>query len=207
MKILYIQAKQNNLSIKLNKSEISKLPKSKGLFLAYSIQYKGLAESIKKQLKANHIKIIKFQQVLGCSKVNTQLPILLIGSGRFHAQNLMLQSHNGLYILENNKIIKISDKEIQELKAKRKTALIKYLKADKIGILVSTKPGQENLNQAIKLKEKIEKQNNQKKVFIFMSNNIDASQFENFNIDVWINTACAGLSMDNASIINVSEIK
>ena len=206
MKILYIQAKQNNLSIKLNKPEMLRLPKQ--LFLVYSIQYKQLAENIKKQLVKHKIKIIKFQQVLGCSKISNKdnLPILLVGSGRFHAQNLMLQAHERLYVLENNKIIKIPDKEINELKAKRKTALIKFLRADKISILVSTKPGQENLNQAIKLKEKIEKQNNQKKVFIFISNNIDTSQFENFNIDSWINTACAGLSMDNSNIINISEI-
>ncbi|MEK6935424.1 MAG: diphthamide synthesis protein [Nanoarchaeota archaeon] len=206
MKVLYIQSKyKGNLDVQLSKQELSKLPEN--LFLAYSIQYKGLAESIKKQLESNHVKIDKFQQVLGCSNVNTALPILLIGSGRFHAQNLMLQAREGLYVLENNKIVKISDKEIQELKAKRKTALIKYLRADKIGILVSTKPGQENLNQAIKLKEKIEKQNNQKQAFIFMSNNIDVSQFENFNIESWVNTACSGLSMDNFNIININEIK
>ncbi len=199
--ILYIPAIQKNLDIKLPKKEITKLPKK--LFLAYSIQYKELAKQIKQQLEQNHIKIQKFQQVLGCSNVNTVLPILLVSTGKFHAQNLMLQTPI-LYGLKNNKIIKISEKEVNKLKAKKKTALIKFLKADKIGILVSTKPGQERLKDAIKLKNQLEKKN--KQPFIFISNNIDINQFENFNIDSWVNTACPGLAIDNFNIINIDDL-
>ncbi len=210
--ILYIPTIQKNLDIKLSKKEIAKLPKN--LFLAYSIQYKHLAKSIKQQLQKNNIKVQKFQQVLGCSKVNTTLPILLVSTGKFHAQNLMLQTPImkeilkkplvSLYRLENNKIIKISEKQVNKLKAKNKTALIKFLKADKIGILVSTKPGQERLKDAIKLKNQLENKN--KKSFIFISNNIDTAQFENFNIDSWVNTACPGLAMDNSDTININDL-
>ncbi len=199
--ILYIPAIQKNLNIKLSKTQIAKLPKK--LFLAYSIQYKNLAFKIKQQLEKNKIKVQKFQQVLGCTKIKTKLPILLISTGRFHAQNLMLQSPT-IHILENNKIIKIPKKETKEVKAKRKTALIKFLKANKIGILVSTKPGQENLKQAIQLKNNLKKQG--KQPYIFISNNIDITQFENFNIDSWINTACPGLAFDNSDIININEL-
>jgi diphthamide biosynthesis enzyme Dph1/Dph2-like protein len=201
MKLLYIESKQKNLTIKTSKAELKKLPKK--LFLAYSIQYKDLAILYRKELEKNKIKVENFQQVLGCSKVNTKLPILLIGTGRFHAQNLYLQTPI-LYVLENNKIIRISQTEIDKLKAKKRTALIKYLKADNIGILVTTKPGQENLNKAIKLKQKLEKNN--KKPYIFISNNIDISQFENFSIDSWINTACSGLAMDNPDILNIDDL-
>jgi len=201
--ILYIPSIQKNLNIKLSKSQIAKLPKT--LFLAYTIQYKKLAEHIGKQLKKNKIKIGGFKQVLGCTKINTPLPILLISTGKFHAQNLMLQSPI-IYITENNKIIKIPNKEIARLKAKKKTALIKFLKANKIGILVSTKPGQENLQRAVKLKQKLEKKHKQKQVFIFISNNINTSQFENFNINSWVNTACPGLAFDNPNILNIDDI-
>ena len=199
--ILYIPTIQKNLDIKLSDKEIAKLPKE--LFLAYSIQYKELAQKIKSQLQANNIKIKEFQQVLGCSKVNTQLPILLVSTGRFHAQNLYLQTPI-LYKLEGSKITKVSDKEISKIRVKKKTALMKFLKADKIGILVSTKPGQERLKDAIKLKNQLESKN--KKPFIFISNNINISQFENFNIDSWVNTACSGIDMDNPNIININEV-
>ena len=205
-KTLFIQAKQKNLNITLSKAELKKLPKK--ILLLYSIQYKPLAESIKTQLQKSKIKIQKFQQVLGCSKISNpnKLPILLISTGRFHAQNLYLQAPI-IYILENNKIIQIPQSEISEIKTKRKTALLKFLSADKLGILVSTKPGQENLKNALKIKQKIEKKpNNQKKVYLFISNNIGINQFENFNIDSWINTACPGLIVDNPCIINYDEL-
>jgi len=201
MKILFIESKLKNLNLNLDKSEIQKLPKK--LFLAYSIQYKDIASLVKKQLESNNIKISKIQQVLGCSKVNTTDPILLIGAGRFHASNLYLQAPS-IYVLENNKIVKISDEEINKAKTKKKAALLKFLNATNIGIIITTKPGQENLNLAIKLKSKLEKKG--KKTYLFISNNIDINQFENFPIDSWINTACPGLASDNPKIINYQDI-
>jgi len=202
VKVLYIESKLKNLEdFRLSNEEITKLPKT--LFLAYSIQYKDLAIIIKKQLEEIKIKVTNMQQVLGCSKINTKDPILLIGAGRFHALNIYLQNSE-IYVLDNNKIIKISKEEIIKIENKRKTALLKFLSAENIGILVSTKPGQENLNLAIKLKQKLIKKG--KNVFIFLSNNIDINQFENFQIDSWVNTSCSGLTYDNSNIINYSEI-
>jgi len=201
MKVLFIESIQKNLKFDIPNKELNKLPRR--IFLAYSIQYKELAKQIKKQLEKNKIKISKFQQVLGCSKISTKLPLLFIGTGRFHAINLYLQSPE-IYLLENKKIIKIPSIQINKIKAKRRTALMKFLSAKNIGILVTTKPGQEQLKQTKKLKQKLLKKG--KKVYIFLSNNIDINQFENFNIQSWINTACPGLSIDNPQIINHSEV-
>ncbi len=213
MSLLFIPSKLKNLKSNLPNSEIAKLPEK--IFLAYSIQYKELAYNIAEQLKKQKIHVQKIQQVLGCTKLNTKLPVLLIGQGRFHAINLYLQSPI-IYKLENNKIIQIPQKEIQTIKTKRKTALMKFLNAKTIGILVSTKPGQQFqgkvkrrkplgcLGHAIKLKNKLKKQN--KQVYVFLSNNIGINQFENFKIDSWVNTACSGLALDNPKIINFSEL-
>jgi len=204
MKILYIPTKQKNLNINLKINQIAKLPKK--LFLAYSIQYQDLANNIAKQLKKQKIQIKEKQQVLGCSKISNKnnLPILLISTGKFHAENLYTQAPE-VYFLENNNILKISQSEINKLKAIKKTGLIKFFKANKVGILVSTKLGQENLTSAIKLKKNLEKQN--KEAYIFISNNIDINQFENFNIESWVNTACKGLVIDNPNMVNLMEIE
>jgi diphthamide biosynthesis enzyme Dph1/Dph2-like protein len=202
MKVLYIESKLKNNELSIPEEEIKKLPKS--IFLAYSLQYKDLAEKIKKQLLKASIKITKFQQVLGCSKIKANDSVLLIGAGRFHAMNLYLQAPR-TYLLEGNGIIEIPKKDIELLRIRLKTALIKFLSAKSIGILVSTKPGQENMIKALELKEKLKKKG--KEVYIFLSNNINPNQFENFNIDSWVNTACSGLSMDNPEIINYDELK
>ena len=84
-------------------------------------------------------------------------PILLVGSGKFHAIQLALQG-NTVYVLEGKTINKLSDDEISKAQAKRKAALARFLTADSIGILVSTKPGQENLKEALNLKRINKKQ-------------------------------------------------
>ena len=121
-----------------------------------------------------------------------------------HNKAIMDNGEGILYVLDNDKIIRISKAEIDRLKAKKRTALIKFLGADNIGILVTTKPGQENLKQAEKLRDKLTKKG--KQAYIFISNNIDIAQFENFNIQSWVNTACSGLAMDNVNIINISDL-
>lgn len=200
VKLIFIESKLKK-SKELSESEIEKIPKK--IFLAYSIQYKLLAEKIKKQLEDNKIKVTGIKQVLGCSKINTKDPVLFIGAGEFHALNLFLQAKS-IFMLNNNGIMKFSEEEIERLKNKRRAALIKYLDAENLGIVVSTKPGQENIEKAITLRKKINKKG--KKAYIFLSNNINPYQFENFNIDSWINTACIGLSYDNPAMINLSEI-
>jgi len=201
MKILYIESKLKNQELNLPSEELAKLPKK--LFLAYSLQYKDIAIKIKKLLETNDFTISQFRQVLGCSKLKTKDPVFFMGSGRFHAINIFKQADE-VYILENNKISKFPGSEISLIKTKRKTALLKFLSSENIGILVSTKPGQENLKKAEKLKTDLQKKG--KNPYIFITNNIDIKEFENFNIGSWVNTACPGLSFDNPEIINIDEI-
>lgn len=198
MKVMFIEAKKK-LSENINKINLKKLPKN--IFITYSIQYQNLAEQIKQKLGK---RIKGFKQVLGCTKLKTKHPILLISDGKFHTLNLILQN-NSVYILENNQIKKFPEKEIKKIKTKRKSALLNFLNADTIGIIVSTKPGQNNLKKAIKLKSKLEKQN--KNCYLFLADNIAPQELENFpNIQSWLNTACPGLIHDSPKIINMDEI-
>ena len=197
MKVMFIEAKRK-LDINLENINLKVLPNK--LFLAYSIQYKSLAEKLKKKLGK---RVKGFKQVLGCSILKTKYPILLVGSGKFHAFNLALQG-NKVYILEGNKISKLDEREAEKIKNKRKAALSCFLAADSVGILVSTKPGQKNLNSAIQLKKKLEKQG--KKAYLFVADNITIGELENYNIQSWINTACPALSFDS-KIVNLIELK
>jgi 2-(3-amino-3-carboxypropyl)histidine synthase len=202
MKTLFIPAFSN---AKADESEINrvseKLPRN--IVLAYSIQYKDLAEEFRKKLSKKH-NITAFMQVLGCS----QLPIpkgtealLLIGSGRFHAIALALETSLPIYIY-NKELSQISEKEIEQLKNKKKTAYLKFLSSEKIGIIVSAKPGQENLERALKLKKQLKN----KKSYLFIANEINTGEFENFRLNSWINTACPRLDMD-FPIMNLEDLK
>ncbi len=191
----------------LDKTKFSKIAKKlpKKLAIAYSIQYKKLAEQIKNSLSLTH-EITKFIQVLGCSKPkfpkNTKA-ILLISNGKFHAVSLSKESKLPVYLLDNNNFSLINEKEIKKLEQKRKTSYLKFLYAEKIGILISTKYGQQRLKKALTLKNKLK----QKKKYFFIANEINIKEFENFpHIQSWINSACPRIDMNSLNILNMGDL-
>ena len=197
MKTIFIPAK---IKTKVNKKKIKSLSGQlpENIAIVYSIQYRDIAFEIKKLLPNN---ITKIAQILGCSKPSfpkTTQAVVLIGSGRFHALSLASETNIPIYILEKDKLSKIPESEIESLKKSRKASYLKFLNADKVGILISTKPGQENLKKATDLSRKIK----DKKSYLFISNNINTSEFENFGLESWVNTACPRLDFDS-SVINI----
>ena len=204
MKLLHIEAKSRS---KVNPNKILEISKKlpKNIAIAYSIQFKDIARDIKKILLKNH-KINTFIQILGCSKPrfpkNTEA-ILLIGSGRFHGISLAYETKLPIYILDRDNLSKITKEDVEKIKKIQKAAYLKFLYSENIGVLISTKPGQNRLKKALDLKKQIK----DKKVYLFLTNNINVPEFENFNINSWINTACPRLDMDNSSIININRIK
>ena len=72
-----------------------------------------------------------------------------------------------------------------------------------MGILISSKPGQENLVSALKLKKKIQKD---KQVFLFLADNINLEELENYDIDSWVNTSCQALTFDSR-VVNIQDLE
>lgn len=200
MKTLFIEALRKESLDKARLNELEQvLPNT--IHLAYSIQYKNLANQVKKELESKKIKIQGFSQILGCSEVKTKAEaILLIGNARFHALNLALSSGKEVFIFpENNKI---SKEEIEKYRQKQKGKCLKFLSASEVGIIVSLKSGQQNLEEALRIKAK-----QRKKAYLFLSDSISIGELENFPLDVFINTACPGLALDSSRIINSRDIK
>jgi len=202
MKTIFIPAKAR---FRINKEKIKEISQNlpKNIAIAYSIQYETISKEIEKILAIKH-NLTSFIQVLGCSKPRfpkTTEAVLLIGSGKFHAVSLAYETKLPIYILNQEGISQVSDKEIKALEQKHKTAHLKFLNADKAGILISTKPGQQNLTQALRLKKKLKK----KSTYLFISNNIDPNEFENFQIKSWVNTSCPRMDFDT-SIINIDKL-
>lgn len=199
MKTLYIEAQKD---IKLDNSKLQELEKilPPTLYIVYSIQYAGLAKQLKSKLNK---KITGFTQILGCSKIETKDTILLLGEARFHAINLAQVSGKSVFIFNNHTIDKITREEISIYEKKQQGKISKFLISDKIGILVTTKPGQCKLNEAIKLKEKLK---NKKKSYLFLADNINLNELENFSLPIYINTACPRLEEDSNLILSINTL-
>lgn len=202
MKILFFQARSK---APLNEKRIldisSSLPKK--ISIAYSIQFKNHAYRIKEILSKNH-EIKSIIQVLGCSNPvfpkDTQA-ILLVGSGKFHAISLAFESKLPTFVLSRDNLERVSKEEVEKLERKHKAAILKFHNSKKVGVLISTKPGQEKLKAALKLREKYK----DKEFYMFINNDINIKEFENFGLNIWVNTACPRLDYDYP-IINVSEL-
>ena len=202
MKTLFVPASSRS---KLNKEKFVKILKKfpKDLAIAYSIQYKHIARQAKQEISKTH-NITKFTQVLGCSKPDfpkSTKVILLISNGKFHAISLALESKLPVYLIDHNKITLISKKDIKLLEQRKKGAYLKFLNSNNIGILVSTKPGQQNLKKALETKKKLKQ-----KSYLFLSNNIDEQEFENFQLDCWLNTACPRLDLVSKHTLNIGNL-
>jgi len=201
---MYIDAQKTSFE-PLSTAVFNKIPKK--ILLVYSIQYLKLAKEIRKYLMSKHHEIIGFKQVLGCSKLTNKdksTPILLIGSGKFHARNLASQTDKLIYIYTAGKIQVFGKEDAKELEKRKTAALSKFLASKKIGILVSSKPGQNRMADTKRLVKTLEGKG--KKPYIFVANNFNLSEIENFSIDFWVNTACPGLAYDSTKLINIDDL-
>ncbi len=199
MEIFNIEAKYKG-EIKLPRDLIEQLPNR--IMLAMTVQFIDFLPEIKKQLKDKEIYLFKSRhglypgQILGCDnfKVKEEVQAFLyIGDGLFHPKALLVNEKPVfIYNPISEEWSKLGTKEINEYKIRKKVLLSKFYSADKIGVIVSIKPGQYNLSRALELKEKLK----EKEVFLFIGDNIDLKELENFPfIEAWVNTACPRIEL------------
>lgn len=212
MKTIFIKAKYNKPT-KLSKEAIEKLPKKVGL--VSSIQFIDSLPLIKESLLNKNKKIKKTiigGQILGCNVKNAEKiknkvdAFLYIGDGKFHPLGMAIKTKKPLFQFNplNKSFKKIQKQEIKNYEKRKKAALIKFLHAENVGILVSTKPGQYyDINKL----NSLEKKYKNKKFYIFITDTIDYKQLENFPfIEAWVNTACPRIEED-ISVLNIEDLK
>lgn len=191
--------------------------------LLASLQYLDFLPVIKKELENSGIRALTGKgrlakypaQVLGCD-INAAKNIedkvqafILISTGRFHAIQIAKEINKPVFILnaaaEKGSIQQIKKEDIEGMKRKRLGAVKRFLASNEIGIIVSTKHGQNSMKEALKIKGMLEKKG--KKAFLFIADTINIDELENFSCETWINTACPALTLDSAKIVNWQEIE
>jgi len=220
MKTLFIEAR-SNIEIKLPSFAYSKLPKN--IALLTTVQHIHKINEVKKQLEKNKKKVSLLKgkhskykgQILGCDvlhlKPNKNIQAFLyIGTGVFHPKELLLTQEKPVFIYNpvSKKFYELDKKEIASIKKRKKGAYLKFLSSKSIGVIISIKPGQYNLKQALKLKQKYKN----KRFFYLLFDTVDLNELENFPfIECFVNTACPRIAYDDAiktkkSIINIEDV-
>ena len=196
MKKLFIDAKVK--SLKVDEKIFHKLKGKVGII--YSLQFEDCALEAKKILSGS----VVLGQVLGCNASNALEEdvdcYLFLGGGRFHALRVVEKTGKDVYVFDGESCSKVSKKELEKFEKRKKGLFLKFLRAKKVGILVSLKPGQENFSRSLKFLKSLK----DKEGYIFLMDEIDLGKLEDFkDIECWVNTACPRIE----GVLNLEDIE
>ncbi len=144
-------------------------------------------------------------QVLGCDYSNAISiakdveAFLFIGGGQFHAIGVALSTYKPTVAADPyDGTATIVEKEAEKILKQRWAHVQEARKAKTFGILIGLKPGQKRLEEALQLKEKLEKEG--KTTQLFALKEITPEALTEFpSIDAFVNTACPRISLDDAA--------
>jgi 2-(3-amino-3-carboxypropyl)histidine synthase len=145
-------------------------------------------------------------QVLGCSySAATRLQenvdgYIFIGGGKFHPLGLALTTGKQVVVVDpyNSHVSKLDERELMQL-AKRRMAIITAARdAKTIGVLVSSKPGQLALVNALVIVEKLG--DREIRAFLIYLDEVSADKLNNFTEpEAFIETACPRIAIDGVA--------
>lgn len=221
MKVMFIEAKGKLEDIELDRLLLAVKDFEKiGLvatvqFLNLFPQIKALLEKAGKTILVNNPKFhaTKKGQILGCdasAAPEDADAIVYVGTGEFHPLGILVQKPIITFNPFTGSAQRISEKDIRKIQLQQQARIAKFNDAKTVGILVTTKPGQHEVQAKFtELRKNIEKIG--KKVFVFMAETFSPQELENFpQIDVWVNTACPRIVDDLKSykktVVNANEL-
>ncbi len=203
MKTVFVHARSTK-DVKIPGNVITKLPKNIGVVA--SIQFAHKIPDIAKQIPG----ALAGGQVLGCnaamaSKLVSKVDaFLFVGSGVFHPIQIALQTKKPVYSYNpsTDEFKQLDQKEIEAYEKSRRGAVLKFLNAKRVGLIVSTKIGQKNLQRALQLKKKGDKE-----YYVFVCDTLDFRWLEDFTfIDCWVNTACPRIDDQRSGVVSINDL-
>jgi 2-(3-amino-3-carboxypropyl)histidine synthase len=156
-------------------------------------------------------------QVTGCdysnvkSITNDAEAFLFIGGGQFHALGIALTTSKPTIIADPYEKRAYSiDAEAQKILKQRWACITEAEGAKIFGVLVGMKPGQKRFDDALRIKETIEK--NGKTAYLFAIKEVLPEALMEFpTVDAYVNTACPRISLDAPKfprpVLTVNEFK
>jgi len=214
MRVLHVPVKVFADVKPVLEKNLSKLNDYSSVGVCATAQHLHEIENAKLFLSTNGFNVVDCAQVLGCDASNALNHasevdcFIYIGSGRFHPLAIAFDSNKPVFIANplSNAFDEITEAE-KDSWMKRKTGrLTKSAAAETFGILVSAKTGQYNLDEALKVKNKLKGVG--KTVFLFCGDLLSPANLMGFNVDCWVNTACPRIVDDEheKTVVTVQEL-
>ncbi len=186
---------------------VERLPRRIILFTA--IQYHDQLAGWKAALEAAGKEVHTFRpkhsvvegHLLGCGIEHWDVDadcFLFVGDGLFHPKALVIRNDLPVwrYDPKTEEYGVMDDKDIALAKKKQKGALTRFYASKKIGVLVTTKYGQQRLRMALKLREKFP----DKEFTFLLFDTLDWNGLEDFPfLECFVNTMCPRIGLDDTN--------
>jgi 2-(3-amino-3-carboxypropyl)histidine synthase len=183
-----------------------------------TVQFLPQVKQLESELRKKGKKVFSGGQILGCNPsgpiniANNVDAFVYLGSGKFHPIAVALQSSKPIFVANplTNEVSRLSDEDRLLFLRVREQRMKEAISAKTFGILVSTKPGQNNLKLAKQVKSKLENKGKAAHIFVFETLNPE-SLLDFPQIEAWVNTACPRIAIDDFErfdrpIINADEL-
>ena len=223
---LYLEARA---TVTVDDAVVSSLPLLSGynrIGLATTVQHVQTLDAVREILthagKTIFIgdagRVVYPGQVIGCDYSNVKSvaadvdAFLFIGGGRFHALGVALATSKPTIVADPyaNSAYALQA-EVQKILKQRYVSIEEAKCAKTYGLLISLKPGQKHFDEAMKIKDSIEKMG-RTACLLAVREILPEVLMEFPTIDAFVNTACPRISLDDASkfekpVLTVNEFK
>ncbi|MFC1802657.1 diphthamide biosynthesis enzyme Dph2 [Thermoproteota archaeon] len=216
--VIYIHASIDVDVDRLIEAVLPSLKKNKSIGLATTIQHAHQVQEIKEKLAEKKIKLFVGHgvgktpmdaQILGCSymtAINIMDKVdayLYVGGGQFHPTGIVMSTGKPVIVANpyNGEVSRITEDDLIDVAKRRMAAITIAQNSKKFGILVSSKPGQNNIEKAIELQDQICEQG--KEAIIIYMDEVRPEHVNNFSEpEILVNTACPRIVIDGINGIN-----
>jgi len=204
MRILHLYAKSNKKLV-LPDHIAKQVPPRYGLVAP--IQEVDSLKQIKEQLQDAVIA----GQILGCrqeeaEKIADEVDgFLCVSTGYFHPIGLYLTTKKPILIYNptDETLKPLEQEKVDNFLQQRRAAKLRFLKAERVGIIVSSKTGQNGIASAMRLKQRTDK-----KYYVFATDTLNYPELQNFPfIECWINTACPRIVDEKPDMVNIADVR
>jgi 2-(3-amino-3-carboxypropyl)histidine synthase len=211
--VIYIEAKANVDVRKAVEKSIKQLEQWSKIGLATTVQHIHKLDEAKRILSRSGKTVYIGDtgsteypgQVLGCDYNNAKAIVnkveafLFVGGGRFHALGLSLATMKPTIVADPfEKRAYSIEADAQKIVRRRWANISEAKETENFGVIIGLKPGQCNIEAALKIKEALEK-NGKKAVLMALREITSMSLLQFSTIEVYVNTACTRISLDEPS--------
>jgi len=210
---IYVEARATLNVPSVVEKALPMLEKWRKIGLATTVQHVQTLDEVR-EILTRHGKIVVIGdtgrlgypgQVIGCDYSNAVSIVkdveafLFIGGGQFHALGVALSTSKPTIVVDpyDNAVFSV-DKEAEIILKQRWAHVQEAKKAKVFAVLVGLKPGQKRLEEALQLKEKLEKEG--KTAHLLAIKEITPEALMEFpSVEAFVNTACPRISLDDAA--------